>query len=66
MDSDQFMTIGSEHYSGLDVDPFSNNDNIPEIHFPSSEDGTYTFDHNTPQMEHGMQMLQSLEQVLYI
>ena len=42
-------------------------DNIPEIHFPSSEEGdtivTFSLDHHTPQMETGMQMLQSLEQV---
>jgi len=42
-------------------------DNIPEIHFPSSEEGdtivTFSLDHNTPQMETGLQMLQSLEQV---
>ena len=44
-------------------------DNIPEIHLPSSEEGdngilaTFSLDHNTPQMETGLQMLQSLEQV---
>lgn len=42
-------------------------DNIPEIHFPSSEEGdmivTFSLDHHTPQMETGLQMLQSLEQV---
>ena len=38
---------------------FDGGDNIPEIHFPSSEE---SLDHSTPQMETGMQMLQSLEQ----
>jgi hypothetical protein len=42
-------------------------DNIPEIHFPSSEEGdtiaTFSLDHSTPQMETGLQMLQNLEQV---
>lgn len=44
-------------------------DNIPEIHFPSSEEGdnlsgppTLSLDHNAPQIETGLQMLQSLEQ----
>lgn len=44
---------------------------VPEIHFPSSEEGdcggssgppTLTLDHNAPQIETGLQMLQSLEQ----
>ena len=43
---------------------------IPEIHFPSSEEGdggssgppTLSLDHNAPQIETGLQMLQSLEQ----
>lgn len=45
-------------------------DDIPEIHFPSSEEGdagssgppTLSLDHNAPQIETGLQMLQSLEQ----
>ena len=46
-------------------------DNIPEIHFPSSEEGDNgssgpptlsLLDHNAPQIETGLQMLQSLEQ----
>ena len=45
-------------------------DNIPEIHFPSSEEGdtiiTFSLDHHTPQMETGLQMLQSLEQVKFL
>ena len=49
------------------VDP----DNIPEIHFPNSEEiengnlsgpPTLSLDHNAPQIETGLQMLQSLEQ----
>ncbi len=48
-------------------------DNIPEIHFPSSEEGdngssgppTLSLDHNAPQIETGLQMLQSLEQGAY-
>lgn len=48
----------------------TDDDNIPEIHFPSSEEGdngssvppTLTLDHNAPQIEPGLQMLQSLEQ----
>ncbi len=35
-------------------------DNIPEIHFPSGSPGL--MDHATPQLETGLQMLQSLEQ----
>ena len=43
---------------------------VPEIHFPSSEEGengssgppTLSLDHNAPQIETGLQMLQSLEQ----
>ncbi len=41
-------------------------DNIPEIHFPSSEEGVggavLSLEHATPQLDAGMQMLQSLEQ----
>ena len=37
-------------------------DNIPEIHFPSSEEGDVSLDHSTSQLETGLQMLQSLEQ----
>ena len=40
-------------------------DDIPEMHFPSSDEGaggdTYNFDHATPTLDVGMQMLQSLE-----
>ncbi|XP_059091411.1 uncharacterized protein LOC131886950 [Tigriopus californicus] len=35
---------------------------VPEIHFPSSEEGDLAMDHATSQMETGLQMLQSLEQ----
>jgi hypothetical protein len=37
-------------------------EDIPEIHFPSSEEGEMSLEHSTPQLETGMQMLQSLEQ----
>ncbi len=48
----------------------SGDDNIPEIHFPSSEEGesassaaaVLSLEHATPQLDAGMQMLQSLEQ----
>lgn len=40
-------------------------DDIPEMHFPSSDEGAggdnYNFDHATPTLDVGMQMLQSLE-----
>ena len=40
-------------------------DDIPEMHFPSSDEGTggdmFNFDHATPTLDVGMQMLQSLE-----
>jgi len=40
-------------------------DDIPEMHFPSSEEGaggeSYSLDHATPTLDVGMQMLQSLE-----
>ena len=40
-------------------------DDIPEMHLPSSEEGaggdSYNFDHATPTLDVGMQMLQSLE-----
>jgi hypothetical protein len=51
----------------MDGDP----DNIPEIHFPSSDEGENgpptlsLVDHNAPQIETGLQMLQSLEQSGY-
>lgn len=35
---------------------------VPEIHFPSSEEGEINLDHATSQLETGLQMLQSLEQ----
>jgi len=44
---------------------FSDHDDIPEMHFPSSEEqdgeGGLMLDHATPQLDAGMQMLQSLE-----
>jgi len=40
-------------------------DDIPEMHFPSSDEGAggdnYSYDHATPTLDVGMQMLQSLE-----
>ena len=43
-------------------------DNIPEIHFPSSEEGdtipTFSLDHNTPQMETGLQMLKNFDELV--
>ena len=60
---------GGSLIDGHNVDP----DNIPEIHFPNSEEienginstggpPTLSLDHNAPQIETGLQMLQSLEQ----
>ena len=42
---------------------FADHDDIPEMHFPGSEegDGEGLLDHATPQLDAGMQMLQSLE-----
>jgi len=41
----------------------SSGEDVPEIHFPSSEEGELmSLDHATPQLETGLQMLQSLEQ----
>lgn len=63
---DEVPALFSVENGVLDGDP----DNIPEIHFPSSEEGengssgppTLSLDHNAPQIETGLQMLQSLEQ----
>ena len=54
----------------VSMDPGDPDNCIPEIHFPSSEEGdqgssgppTLSLDHNAPQIETGLQMLQSLEQ----
>jgi hypothetical protein len=40
----------------------SNENDIPEIHFPSSDEGDLSLDHAAPHLETGLQMLQSLEQ----
>lgn len=60
----------SSHFSVENGLLLEDPDNIPEIHFPSSEEGengmsgppTLSLDHNAPQIETGLQMLQSLEQ----
>ena len=59
-----------ENGSLLILNSGEDQDNIPEIHFPSSDEGdngpsgppTLSLDHNAPQIETGLQMLQSLEQ----
>jgi len=50
-------------WRGGSVPQFSDHDDIPEMHFPGSEegDGEGLLDHATPQLDAGMQMLQSLE-----
>jgi len=50
-------------WNNTSVPQFGDHDDIPEMHFPSSEegDGDGLLDHATPQLDAGMQMLQSLE-----
>ena len=68
---DEAVPASSSSFSVENGMLLEDTDNIPEIHFPSSEEGEngiisgppiLSLDHNAPQIETGLQMLQSLEQ----